>query len=154
MIAQMTPDAVALASWLGSAAFVMLMLNQGASLIDRLRGKPPSGELKQSQEEITRRLAQVEADRAYGDSRRKAIYEQIEKLNKEVVKADNLVRVELQGEIGKLHEKFNGVSQGVAGLMATTAALSLQVRGMDEKMDGMPERVITTLRNTGAIGKR
>jgi ferritin-like metal-binding protein YciE len=51
----------------------------------------------------------------------------------------------------KLHEDIQDIGKQVAGLTATTTQQTGQLQTLDRKIDGMPERVITTLRNTGVI---
>lgn len=52
----------------------------------------------------------------------------------------------------KMHEDIQAVGREVAALTATTETQTNQLGRLDKKLDDVPDRVIATLRNTGAIG--
>ena len=52
---------------------------------------------------------------------------------------------------GLMHEKINSVDRKVAALERATDLQNDKLSVMDEKLDGMPDRMIATLKNTGAI---
>ena len=72
MLAQISPDMVkGLAAWLVCAGAVLFLLNQGAELIRKIKGKPaqpPNEQLQESHHELTRRVDGLE--RALAETRK------------------------------------------------------------------------------------
>jgi biopolymer transport protein ExbB/TolQ len=67
---------------------------------------------------------------------RRALYAKIEDTRKELTSNIDTLRKEMNAEIGKVYDHIGVIR-----------------RELDAKIDGVPERVIATLRNTGAIGR-
>jgi len=61
--------------------------------------------------------------------------------------------VTLRAENLRLDNNVTVVRENVAALAKSTELQNEHLAKMDDKLDAMPDRVIATLRNTGAIGK-
>lgn len=59
----------------------------------------------------------------------------------------------ISAEVTAIHARINLLDKSSGRLEATTELQNEKLKSMDSKLDGMPDRVIATLRNTGAIGR-
>jgi hypothetical protein len=59
--------------------------------------------------------------------------------------------VKISAEVAQIHARINLLDKSNARLEATSETQNEQLKSLDTKLDGMPERVIATLKNTGAI---
>jgi len=59
----------------------------------------------------------------------------------------------LNAEVSSIYTRIAALEKSVGGLEAASRMQTSHLEQMDNKLDAMPDRVIATLRNTGAIGK-
>lgn len=57
----------------------------------------------------------------------------------------------ITSEVTAIHARINLLDKSNGRLEATTELQNQQLKSMNDKLDGMPDRVIATLKNTGAI---
>jgi hypothetical protein len=57
----------------------------------------------------------------------------------------------ISAEVTQIHARINLLDKSNSRLEATTELQNEKLNIMDDKLDGMPERIIATLKNTGAI---
>jgi hypothetical protein len=113
IFAQMpTPTPGALAAFIVSGAALIWALNQGLKLADRFKAKPPTGELNVSFEALTMRVEALEQREHEHESRRRALYDHIDK-----------VRIELKNDIKDMQDKVDQIPNQVIVLLKHTGAL-------------------------------
>lgn len=64
---------------------------------------------------------------------------------------DRGIAKKISDEVTAIHVRINLLDKSSGRVEATTEAHSKQLEQLDDKVDGIPDRVIATLKNTGAI---
>jgi hypothetical protein len=144
LLAQITPDAVNLAAWLGSASFVMLLVNQAMTMHRNLRGTPVNEALGCEANLLKDRIAKIE-DRVsgcqeYSKQRRDAIYEEVRKSSLVAAGLVNDLRKDTTGMVADLHEKINDLGRQVAGIERAVEIQDQRLAQIDAKLDRLIER--------------
>jgi polyhydroxyalkanoate synthesis regulator phasin len=135
-----------------SLAALVAMLNQGLKLLDRLKDKPPPGELRaeviekfvhRHQCEATHHILSAELTKVFGelggvgrDATQRA--EELdrkwqEKLERQIDKLDGQRR----DDVKALYDKVNKVDREVGETKSSVATVQTQLIRIDEKLDGI-----------------
>jgi len=119
---------VAIAAWLGCLAFGLMLFNEGAKFVDRLRGKtpqPPNEQLEFSVQALDRRLTRLEEDSA-------KVWGKME-----ADKTDILLADEARAE--KLHNRINPIAEGMEGVKSAMDLNNQQTVLLGAKLDRLME---------------
>jgi len=123
----MDPSPVHIAAWLASLMFLVGMTNQVLKLVDRMKSHPPGNELQLTASQIAQRVSDLEelreSDRDEASERRRAIFNQMDK-----------DRTAFHHEIKGAYDRIERTE-----------------RDFQQAMRNLPNEIIATLRNTGAI---
>ena len=119
---------VEIAAWLGCVAFGLMLFNEGAKFVDRIRGKtphPPNEQLEFSVTAMDRRVCKLE--------------EESDKIGAkmEADKTEILRAGELRAE--KLHNRINPIGEGMEGLKAAVELNNQQTVLLSAKLDHLME---------------
>ncbi len=119
---------VAIAAWMGCLAFGLMLFNEGAKFVDRLRGKtpqPPNEQLEFSVLTLDRRVSRLEEDSA-------KIWAKME-----ADKTEILLAGEARAE--KLHNRINPIAEGMEGLKSAADLNNQQTVLLGAKLDHLME---------------
>jgi hypothetical protein len=119
---------VEIAAWLGCVAFGLMLFNEGAKFVDRIRGKtphPPNEQLEFSVTAMDRRVCKLEEE---SDK----IWAKMEADKTEILRAG-----ELRAE--KLHNRINPIGEGMEGLKAAVELNNQQTVLLSAKLDHLME---------------
>lgn len=157
MIAQVpvpTPSGAELMVWLGCLAFVFMLINQGGKVMDRVRGKKT--ELTQPLE-VRAAVEFVRAEECRG--RHEANVGRIDAMNNKLIELETQRGEDLRiaaASRREIYKKIEAAQNDMAGKLEKVrddvSEHTESVRKeLSDKLDDMPERMIATLKNTGAI---
>jgi hypothetical protein len=119
---------VQIAAWLGCLAFGLMLFNEGAKFVDRIRGKaphPPNEQLEFSVAVMDRRVSKLEEDSA-------RIWGKMEADKTEILRAG-----ELRAE--KLHNRINPLAESLEGLKSAVELNNQQTVLFGAKLDRLME---------------
>jgi len=119
---------IQIAAWLGCLAFGLLLFNEAAKCVDRIRGKaphPPNEQLEFSVTALDRRVNRLEEDSA-------KIWAKMEADKSEILMAG-----ELRAE--KLHHRINPIAEGMEGLKSAVDLNNQQTVLLSAKLDRLME---------------
>lgn len=139
-VAASTPDPVILAAFLGCVVFVLGGVNQSMKLVDRVRGQPPAEHLQISADELKRRVTEVEAAVKVSDNRRKALYDQIDKVRMEIKADVEAVNEKLSGVNTELRDEIGCLRSEITSNTTETRLLTQNLLRVEGKLDRMVER--------------
>ncbi len=117
-----------IAAWLGCLAFGLMLFNEGAKFVDRIRGKtphPPNEQLEFCVMAMDRRVCKLEEESA-------KIWAKMEADKTEILRAG-----ELRAE--KLHNRINPIGEGMEGLKAAVELNNQQTVLLSTKLDHLME---------------
>jgi hypothetical protein len=117
-----------IAAWLGCLAFGLMLFNEGAKFVDRIRGKaphPPNEQLEFSVAAMDRRVCKLEEESA-------KIWAKMEADKSEILRAG-----ELRGE--KLHNRINPLAESIEGLKSAMELNNQQTVLFGAKLDRLIE---------------
>jgi hypothetical protein len=120
---------VQIAAWLGCLAFGLMLFNEGAKFIDRVRGKtphPPNEQLDFSLTTLDKRVTKLENDAV-------EVWAKMEADKTEILRAG-----ELRAE--KLHHRINPIAEGLEGLKSSVDLNNQQTVLLNAKLDRLIER--------------
>lgn len=115
-------------------------LRNGIGFVRDLKDKPAPGDVQREAAAMFAQKRDLEAHVATTDSK----FERLAKQRDEDLKNAAAARKDM-------HEDIAAIDSKVSALAATTDLQTGQLDRLDKKLDGMPERVIATLKTTGAI---
>jgi len=119
---------VEIAAWLGCLAFGLMLFNEGAKFVDRIRGKtphPPNEQLEFCVTAMDRRVCRLEEEST-------KIWAKME-----ADKTEILLAGELRAE--KLHNRINPIAAGVEGLRSAAELNNQQTVLLSTKLDHLME---------------
>jgi hypothetical protein len=119
---------VQIAAWLGCLAFGLMLFNEGAKFVDRIRGKaphPPNEQLEFSVAAMDRRVCKLEEESA-------KIRAKMEADKSEILRAG-----ELRAE--KLHNRINPLAESIEGLKSAMELNNQQTVLFGAKLDRLME---------------
>ena len=119
---------VEIAAWLGCLAFAFMLFNEGAKLVDRIRGRapqPPNEQLEFSVTAIDRRVCRLEEDSA-------KIWAKMEADKTEILSAG-------EARAEKLHNRINPIAAGMEGLKSAVDLNNQQTVLLSAKLDRLME---------------
>ena len=117
-----------IAAWLGCLAFGLMLFNEGAKIVDRIRGRapqPPNEQLEFSVTAIDRRVCRLEEESL-------RVWAKMEADKTEILLAGE-VRAE------KLHNRINPIAEGMEGLRSAVELNNQQTVLLSTKLDRLME---------------
>lgn len=127
------PDAGAFMTWLGCAAFALMLANQTFSLVSKFRGHPAPEQLKSTADEMTRRVQELEHSSAEAVERRRKMHEKIEATDRALREHTNQIT---EG----IYKRINLMGERVAGLVRDTENQNHHLVHIETKLDRLIER--------------
>ncbi len=107
------PTPQTLAGFLGCAAFLVGLINQGLKLFDRTKEVPPPHQTYATKEEVKGIKDAIAAVQKDADERRRAIYHKLEESEKQLRAEMKSVATEIKGDMNDLKKGIKGDLDGI-----------------------------------------
>ncbi len=141
-----TPTPSQLMSWLGCLGFVLLIVNQGFKLWQNLAGRSHIAEISPQPLEI--RQATEFVRKLEFHETRDGIAHQIQQINNQLQEARGIRITDAKDAASSRRLLHEEVKIARKDMLQHTENVR---RELSDKIDNIPDRVIATLKNTGAI---